>query len=76
MVAFFGVIAGPLLVRGGMDVKLPKGNHTRTAVYTEMYLQVIRDYAGIGDFRHLTETEIAFLYDGLRHELKEATKGK
>ena len=74
LVLFFGVIGEPLLVRNGQNVKLPQGRHTRQAVYTEMLLQIMCDYNGIGDFRVLTSDEIRFLYDGLRPGLLKATK--
>ena len=68
------MISEPLLVRDGIDTKLPKGQHTRVNVYSEMLLHVIRDYNGIGDWRELEEHEIEFFYDALRKELKKATK--
>lgn len=71
---FFGVITEPLLVIRGEETKLTKGQHTREVVYSEMLRQVVRDYNGIGDYRKLTAAEIRFFYDGLRAELKEATK--
>jgi hypothetical protein len=43
-------------------------------VYDMMLLQVMRDYAGLGDWRALTAGEIEWLYDALRPELKKATK--
>jgi len=46
------------------------------AVYTEMLLQVCRDYAGLPDPRSLTLSEIRFFYNGLRRELREHTKPK
>jgi hypothetical protein len=63
-----------LLVLGGADAKLPGRGHTRLAVYDAMLLQVMRDYAGLGNWRDLTAGEIEWLYDGLRPELKKATK--
>jgi hypothetical protein len=50
--------------------------NTYLVVHTEMLLHVCRDYHGIGDYRNLTASEIRFFYDGLRGELKEATKPK
>jgi len=41
------------------------------AVYTEMLLQVSREYPGIPDPRTMTMEEIRFFYDGLRHDLKQ-----
>lgn len=55
-------------------MKLPKDQHTRVNVYQEMLLQVLRDYNGLGDWRKLTEPEIRFFYEGIRGELKKATK--
>jgi len=70
---FFG-ITSVLLVRHGEDEKLPKGRHTLLTVAKEMLLQITRDYNGLGDFRELKWHEILFFYDGLRQELREATK--
>jgi hypothetical protein len=74
LVAFFDIISGPLLVRGGKDVKLPKNQHTRLNVYSEMLRQIINDYPSLGDWRLLEEHEIEFFYDGLRPAIKKATK--
>lgn len=68
------MITGPLLVREGGDAKLPGERHTRPAVYTEMLLQIVRDYPSVGDWRELGEYEIEFFYDALRPELRKATK--
>lgn len=57
----------------GADGYLPKNTHTRVAVYTTMFFQIIRDY-NIPDYRKLSGHEIRFFYDGIRAELKEATK--
>ena len=62
------------LVRGGVDTRLPHGNHVRHAVYSEMLLQCVRDYAGLPDPRTLTGAELRFFYEGLRGELRETTK--
>lgn len=62
------------LVRHGQDAILPDGKHQRFAVYGEMMLQVCRDYAGLPDPRTLSSCEIRWFYDGLRAELKDATK--
>ena len=51
----------------------PKNGHTRIAVYTTMFFQVMRDYS-IPDYRALESFEIRFFYNGIRAELKEATK--
>jgi len=39
-----------------------------------MLLQITRDYSALGDFRELTLSEIRYFYDGLRPELRSATK--
>ena len=72
---FFRPVTGPTLVRDGLEVVLPRGEHTFWAVRREMFLQVVRDYSGIGDFRDLECYEVEFLFDALRGELKQATKG-
>lgn len=69
------MITRPLLVRNGADVKLPAGQHTRINVYSEMLLQVVRDYNGIGDWRLLEDHDIEFFYNALRPELKKASRG-
>ncbi len=71
--AFYGLTDTPL-VRYGEDVKLPKGEHNFQNVYTEMLLQISRDYSGIPDIRTLKKREIKFFYEGLRPELKNHTK--
>jgi len=48
--------------------------HTLVNVYTEMLRQICRDYSGLPDCRTLTLGEIRFFYEGLRPELKAATK--
>lgn len=62
------------LVRKGKDVTLP--DHTPRAVYSEMILQIARDYPGIPDVRTLALSEIRFFYEGLRHELQRGTQPK
>lgn len=61
-----------------MDKRLPHlrndPKHTLGPVYTEMLRQVCRDYAGAPDPRTITLAEIRFFYEGLRWELREATK--
>ena len=64
------------LVRNGCDETLPKGSHTFYNVYTEMFLQILRDYPSLPDVRTLKAHEIRFFYNGLRGELKEHTKAK
>ena len=61
-------------MRAGENVILPKGRHTLSFVYSEMLYQICRDYPALPDPRTLTISEIAFWYDGLRTELKKATK--
>jgi len=73
--AFFG-ITRTKLVRGGEDVTLPKGGHNFPTVYTEMFIQIARDYSGLSNIRELKAHEIRFFYEGLRSELKEHTKPK
>ena len=63
-------------MRFGVDEKLPDGGHTYGPVYTEMFLQVCRDYASLPDPRTLTFKEIRFYYEGLRAELKRGTRPK
>ena len=70
--SFPGIRVASLLVRGGICTRIPK--HTLLNVYGEMLLQITRDYSALGDFRKLTLTEIRFFYDGLRPELRDATK--
>lgn len=64
------------LVRWGEDFKHPQRGHTASRVYTEMLLQVCRDYPGLPDPRTLRGHEIRFFYEGLREEIKRATKPK
>lgn len=59
-------------MRNGADARLP----TALLTYTEMLLQVARDYPGLPDPRTMTVTEIVFFYEGLRPELKKYTKPK
>ncbi len=63
-------------MRHGADERLRDGNHTFQIVYTEMLLQIARDYPGIPDVRTLKAHEIRFFYDGLRAELKHHTESK
>lgn len=67
---FFG---GPVIdkvVRNGGDARLASA----AATYSEMLLQIARDYPGLPDPRTLTIDEICFFYAGLRPELKRHTK--
>lgn len=45
-------------------------------VYTEMLLQVSREYPGIPDPRTMSLEEIRFFYNGLRRELHQLSKRK
>lgn len=69
-------------MRSGADVRLPKDaktntrRHTTLNVYTEMLLQICRDYPGLPDPRTLTVDEIVFFYEGLRRDLREISKPK
>jgi len=74
LVTFFGVITEPLLVRDGQDVTLPKDQHTRITVYSEMLLQIMLDYPSLGNWRTLEEHEIEFFYNARRASLKKDTK--
>lgn len=71
--AFYGLVQ-TTLVRDGLDCKLLDGGNTMEAVYSEMLWQICRDYPGLPDPRTLKRVEIRFFYDGLRAELREATK--
>lgn len=67
-------------MRGGADARLPNDaksgltNHTTYVVYSEMLIQICRDYPGLPDPRTLTLDEITFFYNGLRRELRGHTK--
>lgn len=56
-------------MRSGGDVQLSSG----AATYSEMMLQVTRDYAGLPDVRTLTVEQIVFFFEGLRPELRKYT---
>ena len=73
---FVGGIARVQLVRHGADEKLTRGRHRIVAVYTEMLLQVSREYPGIPDPRTMTMEEIRFFYEGLRPELQKFSARK
>lgn len=64
------------LVRSGADFKIPGGRHNFPVVYTEMLLQISRDYPGLPDGRTLRAHEIRFYYEGLRAELKRHTRAR
>jgi len=59
-------------VRGGCDDKFVNGEHTFALVYSEMFLQVCRDYS-IADPQKLKAHQIKFYYNGIRAELKKHT---
>jgi hypothetical protein len=61
-------------VRHGEDVILPNGKHTFVNVYREMFVQVMLDYASLGNFRDLTYDEVEFFYEALRPSLRKMTK--
>ncbi len=69
-------------MRSGADARLSRdketgaATHTAPVVYREMLRQVCRDYASIPDPRTLSLEDIVFFYDGLRRELRAATKPK
>lgn len=69
-------------MRSGADARLPNDaasgsvRHTAYAVYTEMLIQICRDYPGLPDPRTLTIDEVVFFYSGLRRELREHTRPK
>jgi len=65
-----------MLVRSGESRLLlaREGANTAHLVYTEMLLQIARDYPGLPDARTLTVSEIRFFYEGLRGELIRGTK--
>ena len=60
------------MVRHGADADLPSA----AATYSEMLLQIARDYNGLPDARTLDTREISFFYEGLRAELKRHTQPK
>ena len=71
----------PLVRRGEDEYLLPdretgEPRHTVFNVYAEMLVQVMRDFASLPDPRTLTLGEIAFLYESLRRELRDATAPK
>lgn len=41
-----------------------------------MFLQIVAEYASLGDMRLLADHEIRFFYDGIRASLKKRTKKK
>ena len=76
--AFNGLVRSQL-VRHGNDQQLRsrgKSINTFYSVYSEMLLQISRDYSGLPDVRTLKVHEILFFYNGLRVELQQHTKPK
>jgi len=53
---------------------LTRGRHKIVRVYTEMLLQVSREYPGLPDPRTMSLEEIRFFYDGIRHDLHKLSK--
>ena len=73
---FIGGLARTPLVRHGVDEFLTRGRHRVVAVYSEMLLQVSREYPGLPDPRTMTLAEIRFFYNGLRGDLHSASQRK
>lgn len=76
--AFNGLVRSQL-VRHGFDQELRnrgKSINTFYPVYSEMLLQICRDYSGLPDIRTLKIHEVLFFYNGLRAELQQHTKPK
>lgn len=69
------------LVRDGANAQIENDPetgavlHCAELVYGEMMMSVAREYSAIPDVRTLTFGEIAYFYNGLRGDLKRATKG-
>lgn len=59
---------------GTKKAKVYRRHHTASVVHRSMLWQICRDYPTLPDPRTLTVNEIAFWYDGLRHDLRERTK--
>ena len=80
--AFYSTVVVDRIVISGADARLPKdadtgrSSHTYHAVYRVMLLQIAREYPSLPDLRTLTEDDIRFFYDGLRHDLKKYTKDR
>jgi hypothetical protein len=67
------------LVRHGADWRWPRHKsgvamHTALPVYGEMLLQICMTYPGLPDPRTLSLCEIRFFYNGMRAQLRAATK--
>lgn len=64
----------------GSDSELPWAPHTHSVTHTvavvhgAMLVQICRTYHVLPDVRAMTMSEIRFWYDGIRGELKAATK--
>lgn len=71
--AFNGLVRA-LVVRRGVDEKIPKGGNTFYTVYSEMYYQICRDYPNLPNPRTIKAHEILFFYNGLRYELRKHTE--
>lgn len=71
---FVGGLARTPLVRHGVDEYLTRGRHRIVAVYSEMLLQVSREYSGLPDGRTMSLEEIRFFYEGLRGDLQKITR--
>ena len=77
---FFELTVSTKLVRKGEDAELPrhretgKSSHTLLPVYSEMLLQICRDYPSLPNPRSLTLSEIRFFYNGSRNTLHEMTR--
>lgn len=56
------------------DRETGASRHTMVPVYSEMLLQICRDFPGLPDARRLSLSEIRFFYEGLRPELKKHTR--
>lgn len=68
------------LVRAGEDFAHPPDRETRAPnhlfpiVYSEVLLQIARDYPGAPDVRTLSAADLRFFYEGLREDLIRATR--
>lgn len=76
---FFELKVATKLVRDGKDAELwdkptGKSTHTLFPVYSEMLLQICRDYPSLPNPRSLTMSEIRFFYNGSRTTLHEMTR--
>lgn len=77
---FFSLEIDTPLVRDGVDYCHPRdpetgaARHTAEVVYAEMLIQICRSYRSLPDPRTLAMGEIRWFYEGIRAELREATK--